>query len=282
MHHSPRGAVRVDPNARALADHMLAMDDVMATILDETIPSESGAEVTESGRTLCGRGTDIHGPLARFPTAVELASCPVGTRGGTWHTHVTQDQLRNPTNSLPDTANVIFDEVDVSVVVGTQSADAVVAAADREATRAAFRDALGADVRSTDEVVDAIISGRVSDPPAARRRVRSRLSPLFDQHRTNFSGLDRRIGSSGIPAHSVTSFEVVDARHHAVVTQSMRAGTRYSDHSKNPKNPQGMRRLCRIRNQEVKQAARAVDAPQIAVSTTISEVVGRAVRSFLP
>lgn len=258
------------------------MDGVMREILDETIPADRGAQVTESGRTFCGDEAGVRGPLARFPRAVELASCPFNARGGTWHTHVTKDQLRTPTNSLPDTANVIFGEIDVSAVVGTQSVDVVVAPADHEAGIAAFREAVGVDVDSTDDVVDAIIGGRITQPADARGRVRHQLGALFETRHVNFGALDRRIEESGIPAHAIASFEMVDAQHHAVVAQQLR------DHGKNgdaprcdPREPAQYRRFARAHNRRIKEKARDLDVERIVAQQTISRALDAALSGLL-
>lgn len=275
------GSVRPDGQARALADEMMSMDGVMREILDETIPTGDGEEVRESGRTLCGSSSEVRGPLARFPTAVELASCPVGAHGGTWHTHVTRDQLKRPSNSLPDTANVVFGEIDVSIVVGTQRSEAIVAAEDRQGAAQEFRDALGVDARTTDDVVEAIIDGQVRDPPDARRRVRHRLSSLFIESDTTFRDMDRRLEMSGVPAHSMVSFEMIDARHHAMVAQELRNGYRMRSHNKNPlRDPQGVREFTRQANTNVKRAASRAGVGQYAFQSAVAESVRLALRSF--
>lgn len=267
-------AVEPDPGALSLARDMLGQDDVMREILDETIPNGDGEKVTESGRTVCGSSRDIHGPLARFPTAVELASCPRGISGGTWHSHVTQDQLRDPTNSLPDTANVVFGDIDVSIVAGTQSAEAVVAPADYDAARAAFSDALGAEVDSTEGVVDAILDRQVKSPSDARRRVRDRLSGLFIRSRTGYGDLDSRLSLSGIPAHSPISFEMVDAQHHALISRRLAAGQ--------PVEAPGfdvpaLRERVREQNQAIRDIARmlgSADSPPLVGVRNLLEAIG--------
>lgn len=265
-------------SATRLAERMLGMDDVMWEILDETVPESDDSDpvVRESGRTLCGDGSNIKGPLARFPTAVELAECPRGTRGGTWHSHVTRDQLKKPTNSLPDMANVLFGDVDVSVVVGTQEAEAVIAPGYRDGAVGEFRDALGADVSSTDEVVDAILAGHVRDPTDVRRRVRRRMGGLFKRVRTGYSDLDGRVERASIPASSVVKFDMVEAQRYHNIQQ---AGVRHRDHHKNPvRDPVGMREHCRATTARVKEAAQKTGvqdtAANVAMTTAIQRVFG--------
>lgn len=191
----------------------------MREILEETITMGEDKKVHESGRTICGKTDDasIQGPLARFPTSVELAQCPRGVTGGTWHTHVTKSELQNPNNSLPDTANVIFGNIDVSAVVGTQSVEMVMAADDKEAAKDSFRNVLGADVDSTGDVVDAIISQEISDPGSVRERMRREMPNLFERRQTNFTDLDAKVKESSIPAHSSIGFEMHEAMYYSTL-----------------------------------------------------------------
>lgn len=267
--------LRPDPAAKRLADEMATMDGVMHAILDETIPAagETNAQVTESGRTLCESGA-VHGPLARFPSSVELASCPTGSKGGTWHSHVTQDQLRNPTNSLPDTANVIFGEMGVSAVVGTQSMETVVAPSDAAAGQQTFRDALGVDVNSTEDVVDAIMEGHVASPADARERVRSRMSGLFSRKRLNFHDLDSRLNRSSIPAHSPMSFEQSEAMLYSSLLgrQADRSGVRRTSVA---------RRRARRGQNAVKKFTNESRVGRIVTNSAIAQVANVAIRRSL-
>lgn len=269
--------VSADPRSRELADQMLAMDDVMAEILDETIPSGKGEQVTESGRTYCSQ-SGLHGPLARFPTSVELATCPRGVNGGTWHTHVTKEQLRNPANSLPDTANVIFGEVDVSIVVGTRGAEAVMGAEDPEAARRTFQDAIGTEVQTPGDVVDAVISREIERPSAARDRVRRDLGGLFSSRRVSFPDLDSRLETSGIGANMSVSFEMVEAQQYAMITN------RHPGHGGHPhpvREPRAMKQYVRQKNEGVKRAANDLDVKDHAVRSAVSTVVSQGLRSIL-
>lgn len=183
----------------ALAEEMRGETGVMETILRETVESAEEGTLRESGRTTCG-GDRIRAPGARFPKSVQLRGCPVESTG-TWHTHVTQSELRHPEHSLPDWANVIFHGIDASMVVGTQSLEQVVAASDRAAMADAFQSALGVQVRSSDAVVSEIQRGNIPDPPAARERVRQQLSGLVERHPTDFEELDAKITAPTIPAY---------------------------------------------------------------------------------
>lgn len=263
---------RIGPSADAqeLAGLMAESDDVMRQILTETLPDENDAKVHESGRTICGKPGEIHGPLARFPTAVELSQCPRGVRGGTWHSHVTKEELRNPTNSLPDTANVIFGHIDVSIVVGTQSMEMVMAAEDPEAAKERFQNILGANVESTDDVISSVISGDVPDPKSARNRLRSELGGLFERRQTGFGDLDRQVNQSSIEASSIISFEIHEAMHYERLTAA--------GHGKNPiRDPAGFRNKVQDHKDRVK---RKTDISEHVIDTVVSQTVLRAFNSI--
>lgn len=178
--------------ADELAQQMLEQRDVMRTILEEVLASAEDGEIRESGRTVCGSAKDPRGPLARKFTSVSLPTCPIRV-GGAWHAHVTEGELKNPESSLPDVANVVFGKLEASIVVGTQSAEVVLAAEDRDAQVAAFQEALGVDVGSPHDVVNAVLSGAVN-PSQARQRVRDTLSPrLVYRTDTGFEDLTREV-----------------------------------------------------------------------------------------
>lgn len=198
-----------DGDAKWFAMKMLASDRTMRAILDETVTSGENGQMTESGRTACGGLSDMAGPLSRFPRAVDLAECPRDL-AGTYHTHVTTNQLLNPTHSLPDMANVAFRGLDVSVIVGAETADVLVVAEDREEMAESFRNVLGIDARNTSDVVSAIDDGRIRDPARARQRLRREFSSLFESHPTGYDGLReriRRLDSTG----AITTLAPTDA-----------------------------------------------------------------------
>jgi hypothetical protein len=186
-----RHRIAPDGDAEDLARRMMGNDDVQREILSETLDSAANGQIKESGRTVCGGGSSIKGPLGRYPTSVELDSCPRG-RGGTWHTHVTPDEIRSPQNSLPDMANVIYGYLDASVVVGTDTSEAFIRSANPEAAKAAFEESIGAGVSGAGDVTNAVMSGDVN-PTAARRRVRSNLSPLFIERPNGYSDMGSRV-----------------------------------------------------------------------------------------
>jgi len=181
-----------DEMAMELAASMVEQRDVMRKILRETIRSAKMGHIREAGRTKCPRAGEIRGSLQRFPRAIDLASCPA-ERGGTWHTHVTEDEIRTPTNSLPDMANVMFGLIDASVVVGTQTADVIVAPQDREGGKRAFQNAIGANVSKPREITAEIKAGRIA-PGQARMRARQEFPEMVFTVETGFSDLDAEVG----------------------------------------------------------------------------------------
>lgn len=171
---------------------MIDRDGVQRTILEETLESEKDGQILESGRTMCNSQRDIKGPIKRFPRAVDLQQCPISGGGGAWHTHVTPDQLLNPENSLPDVSSVVFGQLDVIGVVGTESAEYVMASDDQRAMVREFRDAIGYDVSDQEELLTAVESGRIN-PRTARRRVRQRMRDLFVREDTGFDDLTEKV-----------------------------------------------------------------------------------------
>lgn len=188
-----------NPRAHDLADRMLSQRNVLREVLWETIQSGKRGVMKESGRTFCPRSRDlIRGPLGRFPRSVALDECPVGVSSGVVHAHVTRDELRQPHHSLPDMANLVFEGIDASVIVGTQNSDVMVTAKSAEAMQYRFRNALGLEVNSTRDVVNALVSGKINDAPALRQRVRSRLTPLFRRVSIHFPNLDDHVDDVAI------------------------------------------------------------------------------------
>lgn len=183
------------PNAEAieLGRHMLQADPVMRAIIEETIQSARSNQLMEAGRTACGSLDDLRQPHNRFPMAVELQECPVTDATGIWHTHVTQNQLRHPHHSLPDVANVALSNVDASVVAGTRSAELIVVSEDRGVMAERFRDALGLNVETPDQVAMAVLSGDIPRPQDAYVRVSETFDSLINTRRTGYSDLDSQL-----------------------------------------------------------------------------------------
>jgi hypothetical protein len=191
-------AVGPAADAERLAEEMVNSSAVMRQIIAETLQSAQNGRIREAGRTHCPESGKVKGPLNRFPRAIDLASCPVDT-GGAWHTHVSPEEIRNPTNSLPDMANVMFGLLDVSIVAGTETADVIVAPVDRGYAMDIFQNAIGAEVSTPQELTDEIMSGRIN-PATARQRARQELSTLVRTKRTGLTDLNEIV--SEIPAEN--------------------------------------------------------------------------------
>jgi proteasome lid subunit RPN8/RPN11 len=163
--------LEADPNAEALADALLADQDTQRQLLAETV-AESSARMLEAGRTVCGVDADPKEPRDRSNRSVDLAPCDPDEQTGIYHTHPGVEQLQRPEHSLPDFANVAFEGVTASVVVGADSHSVVVTAVDKEAQAESFRNAIGVDVDSTRGVVSALRANKITRPARARKRVR--------------------------------------------------------------------------------------------------------------
>lgn len=178
---------------------MLSSDAVMREILRETLDSADKGDIRESGRTVCGGLTDIRGPAGRYPESVELRACPIDSTG-LWHSHVTQDQLLNPSHSLPDMANVVFSSVDTSIIVGVQTADVLLAAEDKGEMQRQFQQALGLDLNGPGDLLTALDNQQIENPPRARNKVRTALAPLFSRVNTGYTDLNQRVNNSPVPS----------------------------------------------------------------------------------
>jgi hypothetical protein len=191
----------LQPNADALAlaEDMIQRDDVMRSIIQETLESGRQGQLTESGRTVCGTARRPLPPILRRFAQVTLPTCPVRV-GGTWHTHITREQLLRSENSLPDWANVAFGVVDVSIVVGAEMSEVVVGSADRSVMVNELRQVLGTQVENVEDVIEAILDGQVQDPPSARARLRSQLRPLVFDVDTAFPDLAEEVRRSDVLA----------------------------------------------------------------------------------
>jgi len=199
------------PAAEQLSERMLAEDGPVRVVLSETLAAAKQGSTSESGRTVCGRSGLVLKPKQRGEASVVLASCP-RERGGTVHTHVTEEQLTNPVNSLPDMANVAFGLTDVSVVAGVDTTEVLVAAQDREEMAHALSEAVGVDTASPGAVVDAVRQRRVN-PVAARERAREALAPLLRRVETDYPELRREMREVDLPdvARGDESVEMAEA-----------------------------------------------------------------------
>ena len=172
------------PVATELAASIIDDDDLQRKLLRDTVDTGDGATL-EAGRTFCGTDDeDGREPRDRGERSVELETCPVDEPTAIVHTHPSEAELRNPQHSLPDLANVAFEDVDASVVVGAETSSVVYRATDPQAQREVFRNALGLPVESAGDVVAAFENGQIDDPTLARRRVVDAFGSLVDTART--------------------------------------------------------------------------------------------------
>lgn len=178
--------------AQQLGDILARNEEIHREILDETLASAEAGRLLESGRTVCGEPSDIRLPFERSARSVELSGCPT-PNAGIWHTHVTHDQLRNPEHSLPDWANIVYDVVDASMVVGMETSEVTVQTADRDAVRREFHDVLGIRADSPAGVVRALANGDIENPPRARDRLRQRLSGTVRRIDTAYPEFEERL-----------------------------------------------------------------------------------------
>lgn len=188
-----RQALNPDPESLQLAERMGSDDEVMMTIIAETLDSAKSGTIKEAGRTKCPGNGSVKGPLGRYPRSIDLAACPV-SRGGTWHTHVTSSELTSPVNSLPDMANVVYGLTDVSIVAGVDTADVVVASGNRESMQMEFENAIGESVSGPRELYQVIKQRRIN-PTTARQRARKALDPLIFTVNTGYNSLKGEIGT---------------------------------------------------------------------------------------
>lgn len=284
--------VQPDSDAYDLADRMATNREVQKTILDETLDAAEEGTIMESGRTACGGGARIKGPLARYPTSVSLATCPLSA-GGAWHTHVTPDEIRNPENSIPDMANVVYGNLDVSIVTGTESIDVFVAASDRAEMIQEFQNALGAEVESVDDVTSALRDGTINNPVSARNRVRRKLSPLFERRTVGFSqqgtranelvpmGGDVPMFAPSIDAHEAIAFGCSKCGSQTVRTPSLTALALY--HATDEKKTEGVRESFDRCGREMQAASDSlgVDIRALVISQALGTIVGTMVERIV-
>mgnify|MGYP000506347611 CR=1 FL=1 len=192
--------VEPDRGAIMLADEMMGRDDIMRTILSETIESSQNGAPSESGRTYCGSWGSILPPSSAGPASIQLQTCLSGPVG-IWHTHPGGQGISDPVNSLPDMANVVFGSVDASIVPGTDNADIIVAPDDPKTAQDAFRQAVGADFQSAEDVRDAISARRI-DPVSSRERAREALSGLIVEAETGYSDINQAGGPVAANQHA--------------------------------------------------------------------------------
>lgn len=261
--------VEPDRGAIMLADEMMGRDDIMRAILSETIESSRDGTPSESGRTYCESWGSVLPPSSAGPASIQLQTCLSGPVG-IWHTHPGTIGVTDPVNSLPDMANVVFGSVDVSIVPGTENADIIVAPEDPDAAQDAFRQAVGADLRSAGDVRNAIDARRL-DPVSSRARARKALSGLIVTGETGYTDIKQ-------PTEPLT------ANQHAAGNQAVCACSTETKDSA-PTRPS---ECLEVADQEFEAAASNVservdslNIGSIAISAAVGNVVGEVVNRVL-
>jgi len=262
------GELTPTQHAEELFEFMRESDSTMRTIIEETLDSAREGRLLESGRTVCGPNTTPKPPISRFPQAVDLRGCPrVGT--GAFHTHASKPQLTDAEHSLPDLANVAFHDVTVSIVVGTRSAEVVFQATNDAAMRAAFREALGVQVDTTRDVARALTTGQITDPAAARERVRDAFGDCTARFRTDYDDLYQRLTESGdVPIGGVITDAAPELGQNAMHGPDA-AGLRKQS-----------REISRMMKDQMSDLGLKQEVVSQTVSVTVGTVVGNAVGGF--
>jgi len=210
------------------------------TIVEETLNAgiETG-ELTESGRTWCSSDGDgeYRDPIQRLPAAIDLSGCPPDDLVVTWHTHTTEQQLRNPEHSLPDIANVAFGRVDVSVIPGVESDHILVGAADREEMAAQFQNALGVEVAEPGDVTDAIESGTIFNAPSLRDRTFDVFDGLIQRAPTGRSDLEPIVDDLFDPDTESVTAEPCDGLHTIESDPEIPGGDRVAEGERSTPQP---------------------------------------------
>ncbi len=265
---------RLTPSDRAtsLLELMKDRDGIKREVISETLDSKRGGQILESGRTFCSTPRQVHGPINRFPKAVDLPQCPTGA-GGAWHTHITYDEMKNPSNSLPDIATVVFGQLDLMAVVGTETAEYFLSASDPEAMRHEFNDAVGEAIDSPDQLLNSIDSGRMVPGPA-RERVRDRLRPLFHTERTGFSDLTERVDQKFGAQAASPQYEMVELH---MIGGSMDYSTSMCD----PKSTNHYTSMMAANAEQTIRERVPVNIAETAAGAAVGTIVGNIVENVL-
>lgn len=193
----PDDALTASHDVRQFATAMMEAEEVHRTILDETLDAADSGDIRESGRTACGNLETLERPIARFPEAVELSSCPRQVTG-TWHTHVSAEELHNPQHSLVDIANVAFGFVDASMVVGTETGEILLGSQDRDAMQGVLSEALDTEMDEHADVVRWIEGNSIPSIVSARTEVKEQYGPLVTRVPTGYGDLTDRVPAEGL------------------------------------------------------------------------------------
>lgn len=173
--------ITVDPAVQGYAEAVInERPDIPQSILEETLTAAEQGAIEESGRTVCGDPQNDLPPSNREHMAVDLPGCRIGSATAIFHTHVTPDELRSPRHSIPDMANIVFGSADVSAVVGIDETHVMARPADDsiEAVEERFRNVVGANVGSPQEVAELVDSGQLVNLRNVRDRLLVELDPV--------------------------------------------------------------------------------------------------------
>jgi hypothetical protein len=160
--------------------------------------------------------------------------------------------------------------MDVCVVSGTDTAEAVVASDKETRMVADFESAFDVSVSSPEDVTHAIEMEYV-DLPTVRREVRSALSPLIDTRRTGYDQLRARAGRLS-PEPVLASMPIHE-----------QACAQFSQHRAQDSMRTAAYEVDRVFESAADGAAERmpVDVNEVVISTTIGSVVGEIVTNSL-
>lgn len=260
--------------AERMARAVVENDDLQREMLRETVATGAGQRL-EAGRTLCGVDAEPRAAAERGEQSVGLQLCPADDPTAIVHTHPTPQGLRTPVHSLPDLANVAFEDVDASVVVGAEWASVVHAADDRAAMQTAMQDALGMEIDSARDVIAAYNEGRIPDPAVARRNVVDAFGELVDTAPTGHLDVVEQASGQAVAADSLESG---GAMYQAAVPFEYLGDDE-------PAEPDGrvqtLRRRGRVGAELMKYSLPTEEIRGTAVGTTVGLLTSRAVESLL-
>jgi len=195
----PTATVIPDDHAVTLAEQ-LVVSDLNELVLNETLDAAEDGAITESGRTVCSSFENVQPPIGRHPMSVDLAGCRPWDATGIIHSHVTPDELRNPTHSLPDVANVLYGNADASIIPGAETTHAIVTPTDETLpeAQAIFANVIGVEVDSPEDVSRAVDEGAIRALDDAQRRLMDQLDPITDRFEFPRNTIAARLDALGV------------------------------------------------------------------------------------
>lgn len=178
-------------HAATMAEDVAENKEIQAEILEDAVGSDE-----EVGKTICGTTADTKEPIESGFDSITLPGCRVGHRG-MLHAGGGHD-LHAPMNSLLDMANVLFGRASVVAVLGTRRSDLFLQPTEDQLAQAqlAFQDAIGIEVETLEDYVQARQDRRVRNPIQAAQRLREELDLLFITVKTPHPEIEAQIGTS--------------------------------------------------------------------------------------